>query len=281
MNTIVSLVIIPFSSSFRVSNKLYKKRNKGNGRDAYVLANGPSLAECLKDANKRDVFTKNTIIVMNNFANSEYFGIIRPSYYIIMDSLYYDEEHLKQSVSDRQLFDKMNEVDWDMTLFLSHGFNINAITSRIHNPHIRIEEFNVTKVVGFKWIQNFFYNYYLGIPSCRNVIIPALLLMINQGFHRVFLYGAEFSWTKYIDVDPQNNKAFLNDTHFYNKDNIHYYDKGWYKWYLESVVDMLNGTEQIEYYAKNKGVQVINRTPGSFIDAFPYENPSKIEYEEK
>ena len=100
--------------------------------------------------------------------------------------------------------------------------------------------------------------------------------MINMGYKQIYLYGAEFSWTKNIDVDPENNKVFLNDSHFYNKTDIVYYNNGWYKWYLEAVVEMLDGTERIASYADEMKVKIFNRTKGSFIDAFEYENPDNL-----
>ena len=116
----------------------------------------------------------------------------------------------------------------------------------------------------------------MGIPSTRNVLIPAIQLMINIGYKELYLYGAEFSWTKTIDVDPKNNKVFMNDRHFYNKEDIHYYEKGWYKWYLEAIIDMLGGMDQLTKYALSRKVRIINRTKGSFVDAFEYENPDLI-----
>ena len=274
VESIVSLLNISLFSSWKVPFCFPVKESAC--KEAFVLGNGPSMKEALeKDRLLNEILTGD-VIVMNRFANSNYFRLVKPRYYILLDPIFYDDKHLREDVADRKMFLSMNDIDWDMTLFLVNGHNDSMLKSLLTNPHIYIVKYNGTRFVGFHWLQNLIYRCNMGIPSTRNVLIPAIQLMINIGYKELYLYGAEFSWTKTIDVDPKNNKVFMNDRHFYNKEDIHYYEKGWYKWYLEAIIDMLGGMDQLTKYALSRKVRIINRTKGSFVDAFEYENPDLI-----
>ena len=254
-DTIVSLLTIPLFSSFRVARKICKLES-WQSRTAFVLGNGPSLKEILNSEDRINEILSGDSVVMNYFANSEMFKNLKPRYYILLDPTFYKEDIIKQSPNISQVFMNLQNVDWDMTLFMVYVRNCNVIHKYVNNPKIKIVFYNGTKIVGFKWLQNICYKYNLGIPSSRNVIIPALQLMINLGYKNIVLYGAEFSWTKTIDVNPENNKVFLNDRHFYTNHDIQYYEKGWYKWYLKAIVDMLDGMDN--------------------VDSFEYENPDTL-----
>lgn len=80
-----------------------------------------------------------------------------------------------------------------------------------------------------------------------------------------------------MDIDSRNGMMFFNDRHFYSNTEIRYFGKGGYKWWLEAIVESLNATEQVEKFAKSINAKIINRTKGSFIDAFEYENIDTIE----
>lgn len=275
VNTMVSFFTMCVFSSYKTTYNIKKCRMK-NERNCFVLANGPSLKIVFGKKELLQEIMQSDVVAMNNFANSEYFRLIKPKYYVLLDPLFYDEEEIQKRVDFRCLYNNLHHVDWDMTIFLVYDANIKVVNRNINNANINVVQFNGTKIVGFDWFQNLCYKNHLGLPSSRNVVIPALQLMINLGYKRIYLYGAEFSWTKNIDVDPRNNKVYLNNRHFYQTEDILYYDKGWYKWYLQSIVEMIDGVDQVAKYAQYRGVKIINRTKGSFIDAFEYENPDKI-----
>lgn len=274
IETTVSVFNILLFSSWRVPFCLPVKDS--TCKEAFVLGNGPSMKEALEQDRLLKEIVNGDVIAMNRFADSNYFKLVKPRYYILLDPIFYDEKHLREDDADRKMFLSMNDIDWDMTLFLVHGHDDRMLKSILSNPHINIVKYNGTRFVGFLWLQNLIYRCNMGIPSTRNVLIPAIQLMINIGYKELYLYGAEFSWTKTIDVDPKNNKVFMNDRHFYANHDIHYYEKGWYKWYLKAIVDMLEGMDNLAIYAKSRKTSVINRTKGSFVDSFEYENPDTI-----
>ena len=275
-NTIMSATASFLFSSRKVARKL-REYAKGvdTSRKAFVLGCGPSLKEVLSRPELLKELQNSDVMVTNRFAISEDFKKLHPRYYILLDPLFYDEEFIKSDSSVQAMYDSMNKVDWPMTLFLSNDSNLDVIKHYLTNPYVKIELFNGTRIVGPVHFQNKMYKKGLGLPSSRNVIIPGLILMINFGYKNIYLYGSEFSWTKNFEVDPSNNRVYENSRHFYNEKK-QYFEKGEYRLYLKRIDEMLFGTEQVALFAESIGTHVINRTKGSFIDAFEYENPDNI-----
>ena len=277
MNTLMSLFATMFFSSRKVARIIKSLTKEMNvTRKAFVLGNGPSLKEVLSSPTLRKELEQGDLIVTNRFAISTDFNKLRPKYYILMDPLFFDEEYIQKDTSIKQMYDILNGVDWAMILFLSREANLKVVSKHLNNTNVRVFAYNGTTIMGPTCFQNTMFRYGMGLPSSKNIIIPAIMLMINLGYKDIYIYGAEFSWTKNIDVNPQNNRVFLNNGHFFKENDIVYYEKGWYKWYLKAVVEMLTGTEQLAKYAKSRKTNVVNRTKGSFIDAFEYENPDNI-----
>ncbi len=277
MNMLMSLIAILLFSSRRTAKKVRKLNDKKNaGKKAFVLGNGPSLNKVLATSTLYEELKNSSIIVTNRFAICDGFFSLRPNYYILLDPAFFNEETILGDPSIQNMYEALNRIDWPMSLFISYHANDIVLAKYLHNNNIKIIRYNDTTIVGSDGFQNYMYRHCLGIPSSRNIVIPAIMMMINLGFGSIYLYGVEFSWTKNIDVDPNNNKAFLNNSHFYNSKDVLHYDKGWFKWYLEAIVEMLTGLEKVETFAKSRDVKIINRTKGSFIDVFEYENPDNL-----
>ena len=279
MTALMSLFAVLLFSSRKVARNLRTiSKNVDTTRKAFVIGNGPSFKEVLSQQSLVQELIDGDTIVCNGFALSDVFEIIRPRYYVMLDPELFNEERIEIDESIKTMYQRFECVDWPMILFLPKGTNLKVVKKRIKNYKIQICLFNATTVVGPPSFRNRIYRNNLGLPNSRNVILPALMLMINFRYQNVYLYGADFSWAKNFDVDPRNNKLFLNDGHFYKTNNVIYedstypYEKGYYRFFLECVALMLRGTEMIAEYADNEGIKVTNRTRGSFIDAFDYEN---------
>ena len=251
---------------------------------ASVLAGGPSARGIINE--RVDLLRDTDLIVMNFFANQEAFFRLKPRYYILLDPGLFDhsvkvasEKNKEKDYSqERLLKENLAKVDWPMVLFMPYNkIAKKSENSYVTNPSINVVYFNSTRIVGYDNFQSILYHYGQGLPTSRNVIIPAMLLLAIIGYKTIYLYGCEFSWTKTMDIDPENGMMFFNDRHFYSKDEIRYFGQGGYLWWLKTIVDDLEGTEQVAKYAKKYGVRIVNRTKGSFIDAFDYENPDTID----
>lgn len=283
--TIVSLLLVLCFNRIGTARNVRKQKGVRDGQAVSLIANGPSAREIVN--NRRDLLEGTDLMVLNNFGNQEIFFQLKPRYYIIIDPAYFDFNFSNPGLEEkgtgndrseeRKLMENFKRVDWKITLFIPDtSAGRNAVKLYADNTNIEVVLFNATRVLGFDSFQNRMYGRGSGIPSSRNVIIPAMALMIILGYKKMYLYGCELSWTKTMDVDPENGKMFFNDHHFYSKSEIRYFGKGAYLWWLKVITEDLEGVEQVAKFAKKRGVSIVNRTKGSFIDCFDYENPDRL-----
>ena len=95
-----------------------------------------------------------------------------------------------------------------------------------------------------------------------------------MGYTKIYLYGADHSWTKTLDVDNENFVISIQP-HYYEDNekelqrvreaykNLRLHDV------LGSMVVAFRSYWEIKDYAEAIGVEILNHTPGSMIDAFP------------
>lgn len=284
IESLVSIISIILFSKYGACIQVKDLIKDRAGREATVLANGPSAKDIID--NRMDLIENTDIIGMNKFGSSEVFFKIKPHYYIIIDPLFFFPEYMdtksetkQQNLAPiRKLQESFLKIDWDMILFVPYMKNskhAEEIYSR--NPHVKIVHMNCTRITGFKWLQNWGYKMNLGVPSTYNVTIPAIQMMVNAGYKRIYLYGAEFSWTKLMDVDEETGMMYFNDNHSYSEGgDKRLFRRGGYSEVLYGLISAIGGMEKIAQYADYRGVKVVNRTKHSFIDCFEYENPDKL-----
>lgn len=288
--TVVSLLLVLVYNNKGAGRKVRRLMKDRQGRAATLLANGPSAREIVTE--RKDLLEGTDLMVLNDFGNTDKFFELKPTYYILLDPAYFDYNFKNPGLNENNadenrtrekvLMENFKKVDWDMTLFYPSIYKAKKVKSLFDfNPNIEVIPYNATRVMGYDGFQNFMYKRAQGLPSSRNVIIPAMMLFPLLGYKTVYLYGCEISWTKTMDVDLENGRMFFNDRHFYSKDEIRYFGKGAYLWWLEAISEMLRGVEQIAKFANYSGVRIINRTKGSFIDAFEYENPDTVQVKKK
>ena len=259
IHTIVSVFLIIVFNRFGVARRLRNCREDRSGRGATILANGPSVREILNE--KRGQLDGTDVLVLNYFGNQEEFLKLKPRYYVLIDPAFFDYNYSNKGLEEKgsgkghvateQLINNFMKVDWPLTLFFPDSSNarkVKAIYSE--NKNIEVVLFNGTRVVGFSEFQNRMYKLGNGMPSSRNVIIPSMILLIILGYKTIYLYGCELSWTKTMDVDSETGQLYFNDRHFYSKDEIRYFGKGAYLWWLEAISEMLRGIEQVAKFAK-------------------------------
>lgn len=283
--TIVSLLLILVFNRIGTAKKVRKQRKDRHGRAVSLIANGPSAREIV--AERRDLLEDTDLMVLNNFGNQDVFFQLKPKYYILLDPAFFDFDFVNPGLNEssvnssckeeRKLMENFKKVNWEMILFIPDTrAGRKTIGLYADNPKMKVVLFNETRVLGFDGFQNRMYGFGSGIPSSRNVIIPAMILMVILGYKKMYLYGCELSWTKTMDIDIENGKMFFNDHHFYSRDEIRFFGKGAYLWWLKVIAEDLEGVEQVAKFALKRNVSIVNRTKGSFIDSFEYENPDTI-----
>jgi hypothetical protein len=247
-----------------------------NSTRAYILGNGPSLKTNL--SSNIDLLKSNCLFVVNDFAKSEYYQILKPKYYVLADPIYWITDLHKEYVDAGYLLLKAikEKTNWPIHLFIPQaGFKTNLFQSFFReNNNIIICNYNSTEIEGFEKVNYFFYKKNLGMPRPQNVLVPCIFLAINIGFTEVNLLGTDHSWTKDLVVNEENEVCF-SDSHFYDQGKskfIPFYDINGNIYKMHQILYdfglMFEAYQYLRKYADYRKVKVFNRTSESFIDAF-------------
>ncbi|MCM1482741.1 MAG: hypothetical protein NC043_00260 [Muribaculaceae bacterium] len=240
-------------------------RDDRSGDRLVVMGNGPSLADTMRTY--PDILEHNTLMAVNFAANAEEFYRFRPRYYVLADPIFFSGGNDKV---DLLMHNFTERVDWPMTLFVPMDM---AGRIKVANPCIDVRGFNFIGVGGFSVFRHAVYRAGRAMPRPRNVLIPAIMIGIRLGYKEIYITGADHSWTRTLDVDDMNRVVTVQP-HFYKDDeaesrrvasvyrDIHMHD------ILLSFHIAFRAYFDIEEFARQEGVRVINATPGSFIDAF-------------
>lgn len=249
-----------------------------NDDSIVIMGNGPSLRDTID--NHRDWLESGKLMAVNFAANASEFIMLRPEYYILADPHFFHGFESDGNVG--RLWNNLAGVDWDMTLFIpvKEKKRIRQLlTTEISLPKtVKLKYYNLTPADGYSPVLGWLFDKGLAMPRPRNVLIPAIMTAIREGFKKIFLAGADHSWTKTLWVDD-TNRVMSIQPHFYKDsenelkrvrsdyEGLRIYDV------LGSMTIAFRSYHDIRRYAESKGVSILNSTPGSFIDAFPRVTP--------
>jgi len=276
----ISHIVFPFIEScyalmkwflFFLVNENWKNyiQFRSQERRMIILANGPSLKEwSLSSADEADY------CMVNNSPLSALFFKVRPKYHVMIDPNFFQKEQT-------DLIERLKLVSWDMTLFVPYMDRKQALRQYEINSYIRVVPIHCTGLPDtFTFHKLAFRLFRKGrtMPFPQNVLVAAVYCMINSGYKQIELYGADHSWISQTVVDEQNRLC---------RKDVHYYDIGTKVEYvpmpdingerdnicqeLRAQANTFGAYQMLQRYALSLGVTIINKTKGSFIDAFPRE----------
>ncbi len=229
-----------------------------------IMANGPSLSETISQYGP--TLASHPTMAVNFAANAPEFHQLRPRYYVLADPHFFNP---KGDENVRRLFENINSVDHELTLFIPFGSEID-----ITNPRVSVEYFNMVGAEGAHWLTSHLYRSGRAMPRPRNVLIPSIMIGILLGYREIYLTGADHSWTRTLSVDDDNRVVTIQP-HFYQDNDderqrvTSVYTNITLPQIIESFYIAFNAYHQIARFASREGVKIYNSTPGSFIDAFP------------
>lgn len=210
-----------------------------------------------------------------NFApNSMEFFDLRPGYLVLADPHFFIGGAKDENV--KHLWRAIRRVDWPMTLYLPATMRRHAVSmlGADLRPEISIKSFNLTPADGAGRVARWLYRRGWAMPRPRNVLIPALMLAMHEGYRDIRIVGADHSWSRSLWVDDRN-RVISVQPHFY-KDDDKEHDRvaAEYAGYhlhdiLQSLTIAFRSYFDIKRYAASIGARITNCTPGSYIDAFP------------
>lgn len=232
-----------------------------------IMGNGPSLRGVLD--NHADLLQKYPLMAVNFAANAPEFFTTKPEYYVLADGHFFLGGDKDANV--RKLWENIKAATWPMTLFV-------PVKMKKHLPalpeNIHISYFNLTPAEGSRRLCHALFRSGLAMPRPRNVLIPSIMLAMHAGFKKLIVVGADHSWLRSLWVDDKNRVVSIQP-HFY-KDNDKELDRvaQEYAGYhlhdiLRSMYIAFSSYHRIADYATSQGVEILNATPESYIDAFP------------
>lgn len=260
--TLASLVKIPLMS------RRPSPRSRRDKDTIILMGNGPSLRDAMTD--HRDVLMSYPRLAVNLSALAPEFRELRPDYYILADIAFFVKEKTGKVPA---LWEALTAVDWPMTLFLPATARKMPEVRRLP-ANITVKYYNLTPAEGWRWLMHPVYDLGLAMPRPRNVLIPSIMSSMREGFRRIVLIGADHNWSKTLWVTDRNCVVSVQP-HFYKDDdkelrraeeifrNVRLHEV--YENYAIAFRSYFN----VKAYAERRGVEILNATPGSFIDAFP------------
>ena len=243
---------------------------EGEGRELVIMGNGPSLRSTIDK--EFDWLIAHDLMAVNFAANSDEFRRLRPKYYTLADGHFFNS--LQSDPNVRRLWEALGRVSWDMTLLIPSKFRHLAQPLLMRAPGLKVRYFNLTPIEGYKWLSHLLYSSGLGMPRPRNVLIPAIMEGIRLGYKKIYICGADHTWTRTLSVDEENFVVSIQPHFYEDNEEEHKRVRETYKGLrlhdvLGSMTIAFRSYWQIADYAKKRGVEIINATRGSMIDAFP------------
>lgn len=248
---------------------IFPLKQRGQAKSIDILGNGPSLKSYVDNGGE----VGRVALCVNFSPLTEEFYKIRPAYLMLIDHAFYDKKTEKVQELQKAIAEK---VDWDLRIVTSslHQKDVKEMyqgkkVSYVILPAVLYEPQSAT----FLTVKHWLFKKGIAMPSAQNVAIAAIFTAMNSGFKDIALYGLEHSWLKDTYV-TEDNIVCLRDEHYYGTQSIPWaYNSDGSTWSMQQVMEalriMFKGYDDLQAYAKYLGaVNIINKTKGSWIDAF-------------
>jgi len=242
-----------------------------------ILGNGPSLKAQL--TNSIDILKSNICVCVNSFVLTEYYSIIKPKVYILIDPAYFEGYAVPEV--DKEIItvldNLVSKTTWDIDLIVCSKYkNNDRVQKLISNPHINVLFINLDKYDTFyskeKQFELFNKNK-IEAPS-QTVLNTAVYLSIFWRYKTIILIGADTSWHEEVRIDQETNELYYEDEHFYGLQKRISYNNPKIKIPNRLHQDFFAIARALEYYwllreyADYNYVSVYNASEKSWIDAF-------------
>ena len=244
-------------------------------RPVIVMGNGPSLNDMLS-RNPRAI-RKSDLMAVNFAPNAALFYDLKPSMLVLADPHFFYGMDKDPNVA--RLWKRIGAVSWPMSLYVPVGHQARVRTLLTGpdgkpNADITIKPFNLTPAEGYRGLRLALYRQGTAMPRPRNVLIPAIMIALREGYRDIRLTGADHSWSRTLWVDDMNRVISIQP-HFYpdtekERERVAKEYEGYHLHHIfNSLAVAFRSYFDIADYAETIGAKITNCTPGSFIDAFP------------
>lgn len=270
LNSLISLLCVIFFSSFRVNKGINDCIARDKKHDqCIIMGNGPSINDLFNK--QKDHLNDKDIFAVNYFGLTEYFDDVKPKFYVMLDPGVFEMRSYQDYGNQaKKLLVKFNKINWNMIIFVPTQHVNSNLTSLINNTNINIIPFNSTPIKNsLRVIENILFRLNLGMPLPQTVINAVIFLAINLKYKNINLYGVEQSWLKNLHVN-NSNEVMVGLSHFYDGPSHLLKDQTLktLSIFLRTQANCFESHMRLEQYSKYNGIEIINHTPNSYIDAY-------------
>jgi hypothetical protein len=253
-----------------LKSKKIPQHHESQQKPLMILGNGPSLKQTLVEY--ADKFGDYDLMGVNFAANTPEFQRLKPRRYVLADPHFF--VGIESDSNVRKLWENIQSATWQITLHLPASQRRHPILAQLQrNNNIQIEYFNMNATGGFRALRHWAIKKRLAMPRPRNVLIPAIMTGIGCGYKVIFIAGADHTWTRTLSVDSRNRVVSIQP-HYYSDTEeektrvTSVYENVKLHQVLESMAIAFKAYWEIRDFADYNGINIINVTPESFIDAF-------------
>lgn len=242
-----------------------------------LIGNGPSLTKSIELY--KDKILKYDRLVVNYFALSNLYEVLRPNFYLFVDPAFFEiPENQKDSIA--RLIDAIvSKTKWKMRVCAPEGVEDTPLMKALKaNSNIEFIYFYGGEQRTGELSKYEIWDRNLQCPPNRNSLNTGLYLSLFWEYKETYLIGVDMSALEDIRVDQESNELFSIDSHFYNNKQV-YSDKRLFDakrgrirsdWtlheYIYSFGLMFENFYELSEYAKYKGLKVYNASEYSWIN---------------
>lgn len=256
--------------------------NKYKGKKAYIMANGPSMKQTLKDFDDGKVHIDKHSFWVNLGPLNEHFFKIKPMHLCFSDPMFYrDYEPKKEQI--RKMYRDLNErVDWGLTIygcfFSAKEYRKWTDYMQIDNPNIKIVKMNrkyCSELIPSIRHRLYKAGYFM-VPDAT-IANTAIFLALIEGYSEIELYGCDHNQFLEMSVN-EDNVLCMRDTHFFDDKELELRpiikpcDSGTTYWRVHEFLHFCYAQfayhEMLKQFADYLGARIINCTKGSMIDSY-------------
>jgi hypothetical protein len=274
--TLINILVVTLSLPTIITAKRSIIKGKGC---INILGNGPSLKTdypvLLSSLTEAD-----SILVVNSFATTDLFEVLKPQYYFIVDPSFFMDKNvqivadIKNATADALI----SKTKWKLHLFFPYkGRNSKFLQKLKENKLIEIEYFlNVPIYDGSEKVNHFLFKHNLANPPYRNVLIAAIFYSIKMNFSKIVIWGADHSWHEQI-VLGKDNRVYTKDSHFYGEAEKGFVHCDIYGNPTKVHEELYNASRalmlyhNLEAFSHLYNCKIVNKSSKTWIDAFSRE----------
>jgi hypothetical protein len=231
-------ILFLFSEKRKLVKKNTALKNMYQGQRCFILGTGPSLKTTDFDLLKNEL-----VFGVNFYYKSDLVNTVKPQFYCLYDDIF----HTTHQQSTLDLLHKLPDTIFFLRTRAVDFIRKNNIDMKnIYFQHCN--QYQYGDLVRLDMTK--------GMTAPFNVVLGCLQSAIYMGFKKIYLLGCDF-----------NSFASLKVEHFYDRGpapdrtmplgfELKYYSLVSYHHYA------------IEKYARKNGIQIVNLTPNSLLDAY-------------